>query len=284
MRIINFVNGVEGVSAGGTSTTNVPVGRRYHGIKSFVTATVGGNPSTDPTAIVDWSRLVVNGVLIRDLTPDQTIAIAALNAITLAASELAYYFSEPWRQSIEGQEATSWDLFGQSKCTLQVKFKAAAVAPAMTVLADFDYARNIVNNGGKTETFLAIVKQLAYTYNGVQGANDMTTLPLTYPIQRILLDVSAGSITQIEVKRNAEIVQESYTAQNSAFLKDFGLDASQFSFPVVFDYTQQLTDALTGSDFSQNKLSGIKDLNVRAWLSQAATITALVEQRVNGYL
>lgn len=286
MRLINYINGVEGVAAGGTAVGNIPVGRRYHGLKAFITATVGGNPSTDPTAIIDYSRLYVNGVVIRDLTPTQTIAIAALMGITAAASELPHYFSDPTCRTLEGEEATSWDMMDRTvagKCTLEVKFKAGAVAPAMTVLAEFDYARNIVVKDGKPEFFLAIIKQLAQTYNAPQGAYDVTTLPVKFPIQRILLAASAGTITNVEVKRDGEIVQESTTAQNSAFLKDRGFDATQFSFPILFDYTHQLTDALTGVNFGSNP-SGIKDLNVKVTSSQANTLTVLTESRANGFV
>jgi len=283
MRLINYINGVEGVSAGGTAVANIPTGRRYHGLKEFLTATVGGNPSTSPVAILDWTRLLVNGVLIRDLTPTQTLAIQALNGITAAASELSHYFSEPWRASIDGEEATSWDLAEQKKCTLEIKFKTGAVAPAVQILAEYDYARNIVVTNGKSETFLAIIKQLALTYGVGAGANDITTLPVKFPIQRIHLSVAAGTVTDIQVKRDSEIVQESTTAQNSAFLKDRDLDASQFSFPICFDYTQQLTDALTGQNFQANP-SGIKDLNVKATCSNNTVLTALVESRANGFV
>lgn len=283
MRLINYINGVEGVSSGGTAVANIPTGRRYHDLKSFLTATVGGNPSTSPVAILDWTRLLVNGVLIRDLTPTQSLAIQALNDITAAASELAHYFSEPWRASIDGEEATSWDLADQKKCTLELKFKAAAVAPAVQVLASYDYANNVVVTNGKAAKFLAIVKQLALTYGVGAGANDLTTLPVKFPIQRIHLNVAAGTITDIQVKRDGEIVQESSVSQNSAFLKDRALDASQFSFPICFDFTQQLTDALTGQNFDANP-SGIKDLNVKATCSQATVLTALVESRANGFV
>lgn len=283
MRNLNYINGVEGVTAGGTAVANIITGKRYHDLKTFVTATVGGNPSTSPVAILDWTRLLVNGVLIRDLTPTQSLAIQALNGITAAASELAHYFTEPWRASVDGQEATSWDLSDQKKCTLEIKFAAGAVAPAAQVLASFDYANNVVVTNGKPAKFLAIVKQLALTYGVGAGANDLTTLPVKFPIQRVHLNVAAGTITAIQVKRDGEIVQESTTAQNSAFLKDYGIDASQFSFPVCFDFTQQLTDALTGQNFDANP-SGIKDLNVKATCSNNTVLTALIESRANGFV
>lgn len=284
MRLINYINGIEGVSAGGTSTVNIPVGRRYHGLKCFVAATVSGSPSTDPTAIIASARLLVNGVLIRDLTPTQAIALNTMDGVTPAASELPFFFSDPKRPTVDGQEATSWDLSDQKKCTLEVRFLAGAVSPSMSVMADFDYGINTITNAdGSKSKYLAIIKQLAQTYNAPSGPYDITTLPVKFPIQRILLAASTGSITQVEVKRDGEIVLEASTAQNSAFLKDFGIDASKFSYPICFDYTQQLTDALTGQNFNANP-SGIKDLNVKATSSAANTLTVLTESRANGFV
>lgn len=283
MRLINYINGVEGVVIGGTAVVNIPVGRRYHALKLFVTSTVGGG-TTDPAVILDWTRLLVNGVLMRDLTPVQTVAIANLNDITPAASELPIYFSEPWRATIIGEEATSWDLNGQSKCTLEVKFDAAATAPTCVVMASFDFGRNVVVAPDGSAAFnLSIIKQLAQTYVAPAGAYDVTTLPVKFPIQRIHLSVSAGTVSLVEVKRDGEIVLEATAAQNSAFLKDYGIDASQFSFPVCFDFTQQVTDALTGLNFQSNP-SGIKDLNVKVTSTNANTLTVLTESRANGYV
>lgn len=285
MRLINYLNGIEGVVAGGIAVCNVPTGRRYHALKPFVSATVGGNPSTDPTAILDYSRLLVNGVLMRDLTPTQTIAIANFNDITPAASELPIYFSEPWRATIIGEEATSWDLTGQAKCTLELKFKAAAVAPSCTVMASYDFGRNVtVDAAGKATTFLAIIKQIVRTYNA-SSVYDINNLPVEFPIQRVHLANSGGATTtSVEVVRDGEKVFEGTTAQNSAFLKDYGIDASQFAFSYTPDFTQQATDALTGVNFNANPASGIKDLNLKVTSSAATVITALVEQRANGYV
>ncbi len=42
MRIINLLSGINGVVAGGNATLSIPVGRRYHALKVFLAATVGG--------------------------------------------------------------------------------------------------------------------------------------------------------------------------------------------------------------------------------------------------
>lgn len=268
MRIQNYINGIEGVTAGGTSTVNVPINRRYHWLKAFVAGN-NGAATTNPVDLLDYVRLIVNGVVMRDLSPAHIIGIAKLNGITPAAGELPLYFSEPWRASVVGEEATSWDLFGQSKCTLEMKWKAGLTALTCAVLASFDYGRNAADG----KPFHAIVKQLAFTYNAPAGNYDVNTLPKSFPIQRVLFSASAGTISQVEVTRDNEKVVELSSAQNLAVLKDYRLDGSFFSFPLVFDAEQQISSALIVN----------KELNIRVTSSAANSLTAIVEHRAPDY-
>ncbi|MGH7959289.1 MAG: hypothetical protein ACREH8_20090, partial [Opitutaceae bacterium] len=86
MRIQNYINGIEGVTAGGTSTVNVPINRRYHWLKAFVSGN-NGSATTNPVDLLDYVRLIVNGVVMRDLSPAHIINIAKLNGVTPAAGE-----------------------------------------------------------------------------------------------------------------------------------------------------------------------------------------------------
>jgi len=276
MRIINLINGMNGVVAGGVATLDIPPGRRYHALKAWLAATVSSAPSTDPTVIISSARLIVNGVVMRDLTPTQVLNIAKLNGITPDATtgELPFYFSEPWRASVIGEESTSWDMFGQSKFTLELTFLTTALSPSCVVEAAFDYGRNVDGTG---KNFLAIVKQLRYTRSNPTGAVDIIDLPQQYPIQRIHLTTSAGSISSLEIWNDTVKVMEGITANINDFYKDYRLtpSAASFGLSAVFDYSQQISDAL----FVVNN-----NLNVRPTCSAAGSITALVEFRAPGYV
>lgn len=289
MRIRNYITGIEGVTVNGTAIAKFPNGRRYHGVKLFVSGTVAAAPSTDPTLIVEYVRLSANGTLLRDLTPSEILKIAASNGITAAAGELPIFFSEPWRQTVDGQELLSWDVtqFKQaaSVITMEVKFlNTANLAPTLAVETEFDYQSNIITVDGKSAFFNNIVKILPLTKLVGAGANDVDGMPLKFPIQRIWMSVSTGAILSVEVTRDGEKILEATTAQNSAFLKDYGMDASQFGFPVVFDYTQQVTDALKGVNFTPERPSGIAELNVKTTVSAGATLRYLTESRANGFV
>lgn len=266
MRNVNYINGVEGVAASSTATVNIPIDRRYHALKLFVSAT----GETDATAIVDQVQLYVNGVLQRNLTATQFIKIALLNGITAGTGEIPIYFSEPWRASVTGEEATSWDLFGASKCTLQITFKAVT-APVCSVQASYDYGRNL--DGDKP--FLAIVRQLTQAYNAPSGTFDIVTLPTQNPLQRVHLSMSANSISSVEVYRGSEKVHEGTLSQNARFLADYGMNSTAFTFPVVFDFDQQISNPLV--------VRNQGDLNIRPTTTGAATLTAIIESRATGY-
>lgn len=277
MRNINLLTGINGVVAGGVATLDIPVNRRYHALKVFLSATVGGNPNTNPVDILESVRLIVNGVVMRDLLPADILAIANLNKRTPNATtgELPIYFSEPWRASVIGEESTSWDMFGQSKFTLEMTFKATAVNPSAVCEASFDYGRNRDASG---KNFLAIVKQLRFTRSNPVGDVDLVDLPQSMPIQRIHLRVSAGVVNSAEVWNDTVKVFEGTTARFNDFYKDYDLTpaaASTFALSLVFDFTQQISDALMA--INQN-------LNVRPNCSVAGSITAIVEHRAPGYV
>lgn len=94
------------------------------------------------------------------------------------------------------------------------------------------------------------------------------------PIQRIWLQPSTGTIDYVEVTRDGALVHEATKAENAAVLADYGLDATQFEYPVVFDFDQQITSALLVD----------RELNVRVTSSASNSLTAIVEHRAKAYV
>jgi len=273
MRNIGYINGVEGVVSEGTASVNVPKDRRYHALKLFVTA---GGGVTNAALIVDRVRLYVDSVLQRDLSATQIINIALLNGITAATGEIPIYFSEPWRASVTAEEITSWDLFGGvQKMTLEIVF-LAVTTPACQVLAAYDYGRNTQTVNGVTTPVLAIIKQLNQTIVAPSGMFDIVTVPTKYPIQRIECQMSANDISSVEVFNGSQKIREGTKAQNARYLADYGLNAAAFTFPLVFDYEQQISSAL-------DNVANQGDLNIRPTTTGAGNLTLLIESRAPGY-
>ena len=273
MRNIGYINGVEGVVSTGTASVNIPKDRRYHALKLFVTA---GGGVTSASAIVDRVRLYVDGVVQRDLSAAQIINISLLNGITAATGEIPIFFSEPWRASVTAEEITSWDVFGGvQKITLEIVF-LAVTTPACQVQAAYDYGRNVQVVNGQTVPVLAIIKQLNQMIVAPSGTFDIVNIPTKYPIQRISLAMSANDISSVEVYNGSQKIREGTKAQNARFLADYGLNSAAFTFPLVFDYEQQISSAL-------DNVANQGDLNIRPTTTGAGTLTALIESRSPGY-
>jgi len=283
MRIINFLSGIQGVGAGAVATLDIPVGRRYHGIKCFVSGTFNAATSFDPAELVASVRLLCNGVVMRDLLPADVINISKLNNLvpSTANGELPFFFSEPWRASITGEEATSWDLIGGNvqTFTLEITFNSVSVTGAFAITnlavaiqAEFDYGRNFGTDG---KPLLSIIKQVRNTVNAPSGQSDIFPPNVQYPIQRIHFRVSANAVTSIEVYNNSVKVMEGLLAQLNTFYKNYRIIGTSFALSAVFDYTQQLTDAL----FVANN-----NLDLKVTLSGAATLTYIMEVRAPGFV
>jgi hypothetical protein len=273
MRRISYINGISGVAAGGVATLNMNLNRRYHALKLFtsVTETVAGNttPSTAPADVIEYVKLIVNGVVIRDLTPTQYIKLAQTNfGGTAVTNHIPIFFSDPTRASVIGEEATSWDMAGQNSFVIEIKFKAGTTNPNVTTQASYDFARNLADG----KPFLSIVKQHAVTVNAPQGEYDIVNLPIALPIQRIHVEPSTGTVTSLEVKADGEEVFDASKVENDALHADYGID-SPFGFSVIFDYEQQITSPLKVQ----------RELNVKPTFSAANNATLLLERISRGY-
>lgn len=274
MRRVNYINGISGVAPGGVATLNMPLNRRYHGTKLFasVTETVAGNAtaSTDPADVIESVKLIVNGVVIRDLTPEQYVKLAQANFGGVAVSDhVPIFFSDPTRATIIGEEATAWDMFGQTSFVTEIKLKSGTTNPQVTTQATFDFERNLIDG----KLFLNIVKQHAQTFNVPSGEHDIVNLMTDLAIQRLHIEPSTGTISACEVNADGENVFESSKAQNDALHADYGID-SPFGFSVIFDYEQQFTSPLTVR----------RDLNLKPTFSAANNATIIQERIAPGYV
>lgn len=274
MRVVNYVPGIQGIASSGIATLNLPVNRRYHSLRVLLTNAVG--TLTDATTIASLIELIVNGTTIRSGAPATFINYAKLIGYTPATGEIPLFFSEPQRNESPGaMEATSWDMFGQSSFTLRITFLAPGGGVGVqSVLADFDGVRNerTMADGSK-QSFLAIVKQIDQTVVLASGLNDITTIPIAYPLLRILADVSANAISKVELfgDGNAKI-HEATKAENALLLNANGLAASNYEYPLVFDYDNRVLRGLKTSS-----------IDYRVTTTGALTLTLHVHSLVPGY-
>jgi len=266
MRQNTLVNGLSAITAGTTATARLTPGRRYHGLTLFTTS--GSTPAACvASTIIGEIRLIVGTKTIRKITAAQILAIAALNKITVPTGELPIFFSEPWRASVMGEEATSWDLtqIPGTPFIIQIDMLTGTTNPGVVIVEHWDKLTNVDQN---KKPFLEIVYQSSLFKNVATGDQDITEIDIDHFIQRILFTAGSG-ITKALVVRDGETVHELTKTQNDDMLNDHGLVGSAFDYALVFDYTQQVTDAL----------SIAKSLDVRVTSGGTQTLTALIERR-----
>lgn len=266
MRFINLITGINGVANNGVGTLNIPVNRRYHELK--INCTQAGVASS-PITTISNVQLIVNGQTMVNASPTALIGIANTFGITPATGELPLFFSEPWRFTPQASEATSWDMYGQQTFVLQLTFLNPAGAVGVTVSASFDTARNLDRQG---QPFLKILKILTNSFNMPVGQSDILTFPLAYPLHRIFMNVSAGTITNVLFLADGTKVEEGTTGQILEFYNDYSINGTQFSFPWIIDYDQKLSSSLSA-----------QNLDCQITSSAANTLTATIVQEVPGY-
>ena len=275
-RFYEPVSGVEGVSAGNTATVKMPVNRRHLIVRLLATATgTAALPTTATSNAVDVIEKVysyVGGKLIREELVEDLLAIPLLNGLPVDPSGAAtLYYAEPWRSSVMDEQVTAWDTYDVKDFTLKVKLRAGVVNPTLTVIDGYDTGYSM--NGGKR--ILQIIKRTPYSFNA-GTLYTITALPSDLPTTRIYLKGQAGvTIDAIRVTLNdTQVAQELTRQQNASFLSDYRLDATKFSFPVLFEASQQLFDYLQPQ----------KNIAVRVQSSAPQSIDVLLEQVAPNYI
>lgn len=329
-RLINFVNGITGVSPGANAVVNMPVNQRYHRITFQcaavnytggtslavvkITSSAGAGATITPTVVngvitggsvtaggTGWTvgdtftltdatgigfigtvatvtggppgaiatftvtlggtaspieaskmltalKLLVNGVVIRDIVPDMIQRINIANGMFPSLGQLTCYFTAPWRNVNQQNEITSWDLYGQSTFQIQATISATVGQPSLTAEQEFDFLRNVrpdKANPGKTIPFLQPEAQHSFTWPIVSGRNDINTLPFAFPISRMwLLGSSPGNITQTEVFQDGNKPFEALLTAGLQMYEDYGF---QFGQPNYINQTRPTNNTLLGA-------------------------------------
>lgn len=283
-RLVNQISGIQGVvsgSTGGVATVDVPPNCRLHDLRWFCTN--GGVP-VDISTLIRYQRISVNGVVMRDLTPQHIKAIAAANGEALDVGEVVNYFTEPWRRGLLGDEATSWDIAGQAKMTVEFGLLSGVSNPGIIGSRTFDYRRNErAGANGQKELFLAPIKQSQFSYTLSGGQNDIINLPIQNPIHRLyMFPGTPGSLQHIEIYVDSTKILEgdllsSYGPNDLlSMYRDYGVvtDPTGAFVPIFFDFSNKISDVLTVG----------REMVVRVWSSVTQNMGILIETRPNAYV
>jgi hypothetical protein len=272
-RIQNRITGIEGVVNGGLGNFSLPTGPRYHALKLFTRV---NGVLTLASDVVDRVRLKVNEITQWDVTADRLLRLAALDGTAPAVGELPINFSVPGRADKTDEQMTAWDTFGERSFSVELQLKNLpnpTDVPLITGLKIFDYGMTLAPDAnGKMVRRKAIMRLSEATANLTSGMADIDQLQKRFPILRLLMDGTA-SIDFVEVNPDDTRHWEASKFENARILADYGLDPSQFNYPLCFDFTEQL------SDFVQVA----KTLNVRVTSAAANSVTVLQQYIAPGF-
>ena len=274
-RLWQQIPGITGVNAGGLALVNIPTNARYHRLNFFAT-----NNGVASTAKLTSVKVLVNGVNMRDISPAQMINIAKTQGYTPSAGVLPIFFTQPWRNLLQGNDSNSWDMAGQSTFAVQIGVDPTAVNPTIVGSWEIDYLRNFKTDpgNGAQVPYLQPVAQHFFAFNGVQGQNPITVLPFDYPISRMWISAGAGNnITLLEVFQDGNKIIEGTPTQINESLLQYGIlcgGANPFETAAVFDVDQRWWKALKVAN----------SMNIRVTLSAADNIAIVLETMPGGYM
>ncbi len=257
---------MNGIANSGTGTVRIPPGVRLFDLR-FLTTIAG--VLSDPATVIDWIRVTVNKTQIIDTTPAKLIAQAKLARITPSTGECPLYLAEPWKPAAV-VPATAWPLNGADEMVVTVKFlNPGGGAVGLTIQQNFDTGLNI--DPATKAPFLRILKRSTITQNVPSGQSTITNIDTSFPIERIFLTPSTGSISTVTVEADSQVFFEATKQENADILNSSSLTASFVEFPLVFDRANRGESLICNS------------LVLKPTCGSANTLTIDIVQRVNGW-
>ena len=234
MRRFVTTNSFVAVAAGQTATLDLPTGPVYHGLQlSYATGTAGGATAANIADEVTAVRIMVNGKVQRRFSGRDLIAINAYHGRPFREGILPIYFAEPWRRSIQGEDALAWGTADVDTLQVEVDLGDAATNPKLSCRVTKDDVRRPMG---------PIVKWRKYQVPiTVAGVNTITNLPRTDPY--FALHCDSDEIKSLAVKVDQTDVLDGTRAQLHGEAIDFGAKVPQADWTHIdFARTNRVAD------------------------------------------
>lgn len=273
-RTINRITDITGTNQGGTAVATLETGRRYLGLLFFIRV---NNVLTSVADVVDRIRLKVNERTIWDVSAARYLATQAAETTILGNAAgtgvLPINFARIHAADKTDELFTAWDLFGERTFTVELTLKDLA-NPADVIringMQSYDFGFWPGGPGGSRSKNIIHLQEVSE--NLVNGAVDITKLPIAKPIQRVFFS-TAATISLVEVDADGRRVHEAETAENAELLKLYGISQTPFAYIWAPDHSEQVLDHLAVS----------RTLNVRVHAGSAQPVTCLVESMGSGF-
>lgn len=252
------------VGAGQTATLNLPPDGIYHKLMLHYAESGTAANSATVIAALDELRLIVNGKVQRRMTGEDLLAINAYHGKGYTAGQLPIFFSEPWRRTVQGEDALAWGMGDVETFQLEVDIASGRTGPTLAATSVKDIA--VANMG-------PIVKWRKYTVPvsavGTVNIDDFDRRDTQYAFH-----CKSTDIDHVRVELDREIIIDT----DVATLEDTG-DDQGFSWQsgwthIDFNDTRRVGDGLPMIDAAGQRK---RDFLVNFDMSAATTFSVVSE-------
>lgn len=217
------LNKIEGVTAGGTATIDLPTNVRYHGIcLQYDTDTASGPNEANMETEVSEVRVNIDQVTQRKASAAQIFDINRTKGRqpTVGSASLPGYiplfFSEPQRESIVSREATAWGMQGVNDFQIEVDIaNNSGQVPSLKGFAVVDdvqeapkgivkWKRNTLTIGATGETPFSLSTERGDSYQGL-----------------FFFEQAAGNIDDLLLEWDGVKIYQLTEQQDNAFIEQF---------------------------------------------------------------
>lgn len=233
------LNKIEGVTAGGTATIDLPTNVRYHGIcLQYDTTTAGGATEANMETEISEVRVNIEQVTQRKANASQIFDINRTKGQSPTVGDgtapgfIPLHFSEPQRERQLEREATAWGMAGVRDFQIEVDIaNNAGQTPSLKGFAIVDdlqeapkgivkWKKNTLTVGATGETPFALSTETGDSYQGL-----------------FFFESAAGDIDDLLLEWDGVKMYQLTEYQDNAFLNHFadGFDLVSGLVHVPFD-------------------------------------------------
>lgn len=278
-RQIYQIPGFNGVAPGATGAqASLATGNQiYDSISLKITKNGALVALADLATDIREIRIIADSRIIRRISPALLLSYLQSKGLTnvlangagTAVLSAFIPFTDPTRPEVMGQEATALGTADVNQLLVQLDFQDPGGAPVYAVSGVAQ-----VRNGAKSVRMVETWQMESFTTaNGVVNLNTLTTVD---DYLGLLLQLS--TITRIRVTVDNNTVFDCYKADIEALMRANGYGTLTANyFPVPWDVTRQLTDALamTLKNAQGQIVAKVSTFNVEITATAAATISIL---------
>jgi hypothetical protein len=276
MRLTNPVTGINGVYPDSTASAAIQNNRRIHGFLatySNAASRAAARPATQAEIEADLGefRLMANGKPLRRALVSELHKINALNGLAFRAGQVLVQFSDPKRRTPDGEEWGAFSAFGIPGITVEFDIKSTAVGPALSLDCEYDFVPD------KNRGFIVWEKRTIVSPTAGDDY-DLNDLIRAGAYSRIHL--FTDKISRVRAQIDDADMHDRTPEKIAAFLAKHGLTVQAGTTPVVFDYTQQISDALDMTRLINGVATPVNSFNVKITHTAGVATYPVISERL----